>query len=159
MAIVYLALGSNIGDSQDYLCKTQALLLPLLSAAVSAPLYVSKAVGFKDQADFLNTVVRGQTTLSPEELLAAVKLIEQKIGRIERFRWGPREIDIDIIFYDSLIMHKDNLVLPHPRLAEREFVLRPLCDLCKDFIDPQSKQMVQTLLAKLPSNMHSIITT
>lgn len=152
-------MGSNVGDSKQYVLAAQEMLLNVLECPVSAPLYRSKAVGVTDQADFLNTVVRGLTNLSPEELLRFVKDVEVKVGRIERFRWGPREIDIDIILFGDTVMDQNNLTIPHPRFAERDFVLKPLCDLDAALIDPVSKLTVEALLQKLPPNNLSVLQT
>ena len=157
MAVVYLALGSNVGDTKGHLKKAEELLCETLDCTVSAPLYASKAVGYTDQADFLNTVVCGQTTLSPEELLQLITDIEVKVGRTKTFRWGPREIDIDIIFYDDVIMNQPGLTIPHPHFFERDFVLRPMCDLNPDFVDPRSKKSIKTLLDNLPKSQRSIL--
>src|ERR1019366_6456645 len=99
MTVVYLALGSNVGDSAANIAEAIKLLGNSIESIKQAPLYASKAAGYTDQPDFVNTAVSGETSLNPEQLLSFVKDIEQQIGLINRFRWGPREIDIDIIFY------------------------------------------------------------
>ncbi len=157
MAVVYLALGSNVGNTLGHVTAAQEELQKVLDCAVSAPLYTTKAVGHTNQADFLNTVVCGQTELAPKELLKFVKKVELELGRIKRFRWGPREIDIDIIFYDDIVAEKPDLTLPHPRFAERDFVLRPLCDLCQDLIDPRTKKPITALLDQIPAAERSIL--
>jgi 2-amino-4-hydroxy-6-hydroxymethyldihydropteridine diphosphokinase len=157
MTIVYLALGSNVGDSHAHITRAIELLGSKLTDTKPAPLYASKAVGYTDQADFINTAVGGQTNLSPQELLAFVKDIEQQIGRIQRFRWGPREIDIDIIFYDDLVLETEQLTIPHASFRERDFVLQPLNDLNPTLKDPVSGLSVNTLLANLKSDGTSII--
>lgn len=157
MAQIYLALGSNVGNCHQSIADAIKLLQPTVADIQQAPLYITKAVGYTDQADFLNTVVSGQTNLEPLLLLGFVKDIEEKIGRQKRFRWGPREIDIDIIFYDSLVMDDSRLTIPHPRFAERDFVLKPLTDLAPDAVDPRTKLAVQVLYQNLPNNQRSII--
>ncbi len=159
METVYLALGSNVGDSRAFIAQAIESLSESLSNIQSAPLYRSKAVGYTDQPDFLNTVVRGQTDLTPLELLKFVKTVEQKTGRVRRFRWGPREIDIDIIFYGDKVIEEEGLTIPHARFRERDFVLRPLCDLNPDAIDPVGKLSARELLNKLPAEQHSIMAT
>jgi 2-amino-4-hydroxy-6-hydroxymethyldihydropteridine diphosphokinase len=146
MTTVYLALGSNIGDSPANLRKAFELLQAFLSDINQAPVYKSRAVGYTDQPDFLNTAINGQTDLEPLELLSAIKTIEQQIGRTQTFRWGPREIDIDIIFYGDRLMRTDELTLPHPAFRERDFVLQPLVDLNPELTDPLSGKRVQELL-------------
>src|SRR5512146_104970 len=149
MTTVYLALGSNIGDSREYIQKAVGLLGEVLSDLKRAPFYRSKAVGYTDQPDFLNTAVSGRTDLEPEALLARVKSIEQEVGRTASFYWGPRQIDIDIVFYGDKVIKTDKLTLPHPRFAERDFVLKPLNDLNFSLADPVSGQSVKRLLAGL----------
>jgi 2-amino-4-hydroxy-6-hydroxymethyldihydropteridine diphosphokinase len=121
-----------------------------------APLYHSRAVGYTDQPDFVNTALSGKTSLSPEELLAFTQEIEQRVGRVQRFHWGPREIDIDIIFYDNLVQQTDQLTLPHPEFRQRDFVLRPLCDLNPDLKDPVTGHTVAGLLEDIPPDQRSI---
>jgi 2-amino-4-hydroxy-6-hydroxymethyldihydropteridine diphosphokinase len=156
MAEIYLALGSNVGDGDKYFDEAINLLSEKLSNIQQAPRYKSKAVGFTDQADFTNSVIRGDTNLEPQELLKFTQSIEEKVGRIRRFRWGPREIDIDIIFYDNLILDEENLTVPHPRFAQREFVLKPLLDIAPNFIDPASKLTIMNLYDNLPEKDKSL---
>ena len=160
MSTVYLALGSNVGDSHATIAQAIALLARgAVTDIRCAPLYTSKAVGYTDQPDFLNTALIGQTELPPLELLRALKQIEQRVGRIKRFRWGPREIDIDIIFYDDELLNTAELVIPHPRFAERSFVLQPLVDLDADLVDPLSGQTVAQLLKGLPPESLAALTS
>jgi 2-amino-4-hydroxy-6-hydroxymethyldihydropteridine diphosphokinase len=156
MAIVYLALGSNVGVGEEQFDLAIKFLGDKLTNIKESARYISKAVGFVDQPDFLNSVIRARTTLSPVDLLQFTQAAEKSVGRIRRFRWGPREIDIDIIFYDERVVNEPNLTVPHPRFAGREFVLKPLCDLNPDFIDPVSKKTVRELYDQLPSGDRSI---
>ncbi|HSW37330.1 MAG TPA: 2-amino-4-hydroxy-6-hydroxymethyldihydropteridine diphosphokinase [Candidatus Saccharimonadales bacterium] len=157
MAIVYLALGANVGNPKANIEQAIELLQSSVDKIQCAPLYASKAVGYTDQPDFINTAVSGETVLDPAELLKFVKEVEEQVGRVERFRWGPREIDIDIIFYNDSVVQQDNLVIPHPRFAERDFVLQPICDLDPTFIDPLSKRSVKQLLEALSSDQRSLL--
>ena len=157
MTTVYLALGSNVGDSQKNLDNSILALQKHLSNIEQAPRYHSKAVGFTDQPDFLNTAVRAGTMLTPGELLAFIKQVEKDSGRVESFHWGPRELDIDIIFYGDQVVNKPNLQIPHTEFANRDFVLQPLCDLDPDLVDPVSKRTVRDLLEQLPPATRSII--
>jgi len=157
VTIICLALGSNVGDSRHHIEDAIELLGACVTNIVTAPMYVSKAVGYTDQADFFNTVITGKTHLTPHELLGFVKKIERQVGRVTRFRWGPREIDIDIIFYGDLSMQEPDLTIPHPRFRERDFVLEPLCKLSPAYIDPVSKQSVRALLERLPEDIRSIL--
>ena len=156
MTIVYLALGTNVGDSTTNLDAAVTLLQEKITNLTEAPRYISKAVGYTDQPDFVNSAVRGETDLQPLELLSFVKNIEQQVGRIARFRWGPREIDIDIIFYGDHIIHEPTLDIPHPRFMERDFVLLPLCSLSPDLVDPLSNLTVSELYEKIPVDERSI---
>lgn len=157
MTTVYLALGSNVGDSRAQIEEAIKLLSRSVSDIARAPIYRSKAVGYTDQPDFLNTALRGRTDLEPQELLAFVKSIEQEIGRVRRFRFGPREIDIDLIFYGDLVSTTDDLTIPHLAFRERDFVLRPLADLDPNLKDPVSGRTVGELLAALDSQDRSIL--
>ncbi|HVS58388.1 MAG TPA: 2-amino-4-hydroxy-6-hydroxymethyldihydropteridine diphosphokinase [Candidatus Saccharimonadales bacterium] len=156
MITVYLALGSNVGDSARYIAKAVELLAAQVHDIEQAPLYVSHAVGYTDQPDFVNTALRGQTNLSPQELLTFVKDIEQHVGRIFRFRWGPREIDIDIILYGDKVVAKENLTIPHARFRERDFVLKPLCDLDPNVKDPITRKTAAELLQAIPAAEQSL---
>jgi 2-amino-4-hydroxy-6-hydroxymethyldihydropteridine diphosphokinase len=157
MAKVYLALGSNIGDSIGCIKSAIKLLGAELQNMQVAHMYISKAVGYTDQPDFYNTAITGETTRTPHELLKFAKDIEQKMGRVHRFRWGPREIDIDLIFYDDQILDTPELTIPHPRFAERDFVLRPLVDIESGKIDPISNTTIDALLAALPGDGQAIL--
>jgi 2-amino-4-hydroxy-6-hydroxymethyldihydropteridine diphosphokinase len=157
MATIYLALGSNVGDSAAYIQKAIQLLGSTLSNMQQAPVYAAKPMGYTEQADFLNTAISGQTDVSPEELLATIKDIEQEVGRVERFHWGPREIDIDLIFYGDLIRNTDQLSIPHPHFQERDFVLQPLADLNASLVDPLSGKTMRQLIDELPEDHISLI--
>jgi 2-amino-4-hydroxy-6-hydroxymethyldihydropteridine diphosphokinase len=151
MTEVYLALGSNVGDSREYIAQAVGSLSEVVKNLKQAPLYKSKPVGYTEQADFINTAVNGHTTLHPEVLLARLKAIEQELGRTESFRWGPREIDIDIIFYGDTILETPKLTIPHESFRDRAFVLKPLVDLNPGFVDPFSQLSVSLLLKALPA--------
>jgi 2-amino-4-hydroxy-6-hydroxymethyldihydropteridine diphosphokinase len=150
MADVYLALGANVGDPAANIEKAVKLIGDVMHDVKQAPIYRTKPVGYTDQPDFLNTAVMGQTDLSPEDLLKAIKDVERRIGRQQRFRWGPREIDIDIIFYGDRVIDTPKLTIPHSRFRERDFVLRPIADLNPQKIDPVSHLTVEQLLNSLP---------
>lgn len=157
MAKVYLALGANIGDARGNIEAASALLSEALQNFRQAPVYASKAVGYTDQPDFLNTAVAGDTDLEPLQLLKFVKDVEKKIGRVRRFRWGPREIDIDIIFYGDDVFEAAELTIPHPRFRERDFVLRPICDIDPEVTDPVTGKTVRKLLEELPADSDNIL--
>jgi 2-amino-4-hydroxy-6-hydroxymethyldihydropteridine diphosphokinase len=143
--IVYLALGANIGDRQSNI----ATALQRLGAAVKldtvSSLYETEPVGYLDQPRFLNMVCRGTTTLLPGELLAFVKQIESDLGREPSIRNGPRPIDIDILLYDDLRVAYEDLIIPHPRMTERAFVLVPLAEIAPDMLEPVSGKPIHDL--------------
>jgi 2-amino-4-hydroxy-6-hydroxymethyldihydropteridine diphosphokinase len=157
MTEVYLALGSNVGDSKVLIKQATELLSHQLSDIKQAPLYRSKAVGYTDQPDFVNTAVSGQTELEPKALLSFIKEVERQVGRTATFHWGPREIDIDIILYGDIILETEALTIPHPEFRQRDFVLRPLVDLNPDVLDPVSQQTVQDLYDGLDNSQKSVI--
>lgn len=157
MVEVYLALGSNVGNGDAQFDAAIRLLAEKLENIKQAKRYTSKAFGFTDQPDFLNTALESETNLQPLELLEFVKDVEVKVGRIKRFRWGPREIDIDIIFYGDEIIDEPNLQIPHIGFSERDFVLKPLCDLNPNLVDPKSQKTVQQIYDNLPKSAKNII--
>ncbi|WP_428898072.1 2-amino-4-hydroxy-6-hydroxymethyldihydropteridine diphosphokinase/dihydroneopterin aldolase [Parelusimicrobium proximum] len=131
-----LALGSNIGAREDYLNKALSEIRKLGAVTAVSGFINSAPAGYEEQADFLNGAAVLKTELMPEELLRELKDIERMLGRQKRFLNGPREIDIDIIFYDDLVLSSPPLTIPHPRAHERHFVLTPLSEIMPDYIHP-----------------------
>lgn len=154
MPKIYLAIGSNVGNSSAQFDTAIVLLAEKLNNIVESPRCVTKAYGYTDQPDFLNSALTADTNLSPQQLLKFVKDVERRVGRVQRFRWGPREIDIDIIFYDDLVIDEPNLKIPHLDFANRDFVLKPLCDLNPDLVDPKSQKTVSELSDDLKRTKH-----
>lgn len=154
---IFLALGSNIEDRKQHIEAAIVLLREKITGVTIAPLYETKPRYFEDQQNFLNTVLRGYSDLEPRELLHFTQAVQKEVGRVERFRNGPREIDIDILFYDDLIYRDEELEIPHPRLQERDFVLRPFADINPDFSHPVLKKNIRELLATLPKEQRSVI--
>lgn len=149
---VYLGMGTNCGDRLKNLITAIDALAPEVNITRRSPIYQTPPWGFTDQPDFLNLVVEGETALAPLPLLTVLKNLENKVGRTATFRWGPREIDIDILFYDDLIFSSDGLEIPHPRLHERAFVLVPLSDLTPNLIHPKLSKSVSELLAGIDTS-------
>ena len=145
--IVYLALGTNLGDRLANLKQAISSLTPQLDVKAKSQVYETPPWGFEDQPKFLNQVIKAKTYLDPEPLLKHLKRLEVALGRKESFVNGPRLIDIDILFYDDLVMNKPSLVIPHPRLHERGFVLLPLLDIAPDLVHPVYKKAVRELAA------------
>jgi para-aminobenzoate synthetase len=149
MHTIYLALGSNIGNKKKNIQQAVTLLKQHISDILVAKIYETKPMYYEEQDTFLNTVLQGKTNLTPQKLLAFIKQIETEIGRQKRFRNGPREIDIDILFYEDLIFVTKNLSIPHPRLQERNFVLKPFMDLDPNFVHPVLNETIRDLSNKL----------
>lgn len=146
--VVYLALGTNLGDRLANLKQAIAALTPQMEVKAKSQVYETPPWGYEDQPKFLNQVIRATTYLEPEPLLKHLKRLEVTLGRRGTFRNGPRLIDLDILFYDDLILDKPALAIPHPRLHERGFVLLPLLDIAPDLLHPVSKKSVRELLAE-----------
>ena len=147
MNIAYVSLGSNIGDRLYYLQQAVRLLGETESVEVvkMSSIYETDPVGYKDQAAFLNIVVELRTTLLPQELLKKCNEIEAELGRTREVHWGPRTVDLDILLYNEENVKTDNLIIPHPRMTERGFVLIPLVELNAALVDPQSQQSLLNL--------------
>lgn len=150
--MVALALGSNLGDRLAALREALEALAPFVTVEKKSAVYETPPAYVTDQPAFLNAVIVGSTDLAPLTLLRTVKQIEMELGRTPTFHYGPRRIDIDIIFYGSELIKTVELIVPHPRLTEREFVLRPLADVAGDWVHPEKGQSVKALLATLPDS-------
>ncbi len=142
---IYLSLGSNLGDRAQNLHNAISFLSPKVQSIRQSSIYETEPWGYADQPPFLNMVVKGETDLEPMDLLNALKEIEVSMGRQETFRFGPRLIDLDILFYDQLILDSPTLTIPHPRIIERAFVLIPLAEIDPDYYHPVLKKTVQEL--------------
>jgi 2-amino-4-hydroxy-6-hydroxymethyldihydropteridine diphosphokinase len=140
----FLALGSNLGDRLANLQRATDLLgaAPGIRVRGSSRVWETDPVGGPDQPDYLNAVVELDTDLSPHELLSAAAGVEHALGRVRDVRWGPRTIDVDILLMGALAVDDDNLVVPHPRMTERSFVILPLLELEPDPVLPDGRHIV-----------------
>ena len=149
MAGVAIGIGGNLGDRRANLRRGVALLAPQIRVIAVSPLYESAPWGVTDQPAFLNAALLAETDLSPHALLDALKAIEAQVGRRPGKRWGPRVIDLDILLYDDRRIEDARLTVPHLRIAERNFVLRPLADLDPARLPPGWTRSVAEALAAL----------
>ena len=156
----YIGAGSNIGDKLLN-CKNGISALTNTQKAVEkawSRFYKTEPVDYKNQDWFINVVVKVETTLAPFELLKALKSIERGAGRVDgSIRFGPRVLDLDIILYDDLVTNSSKLIVPHPRMHKRRFVLRPICDIDPTIVHPVLKKEMQALLDVLDKNEQRIV--
>jgi 2-amino-4-hydroxy-6-hydroxymethyldihydropteridine diphosphokinase len=145
---IFLGLGSNIGNRQACLsdCIGRLSTVDNLKIVESSSIYETEAVGYKNQDLFLNIVLEIEYSGSPSTLLTTVLHIETTMGRKDRFRWGPRIIDIDILYFNNRIIDTETLKIPHPEVTKRNFVLKPLAEIAPDYCCPLSGNTVQELL-------------
>ena len=145
--VAYLGLGSNLGDSRRQIEQAIAEIdrLPATEVLRVSRLYGSRAWGKTDQPDFTNAVVEVQTRLAPRELLMLVKEIEKQHGRERGERWGPRPLDVDILVYGIDSISEPELQVPHPRMWDRAFVLRPLADIQPETVGPDGRTVLERL--------------
>jgi 2-amino-4-hydroxy-6-hydroxymethyldihydropteridine diphosphokinase len=132
--IVYLAIGANLGDRRANLAAAVARLRERVTVDAVSSLYETEPAYMSDQPRFLNAVLRGRTALDPTTLLAFVKDIERALGRVAGPRFGPRVVDIDLLLYGDETIDTADLIIPHPRMAERPFVLVPLAEIAPDLV-------------------------
>ncbi|MDR1137799.1 MAG: 2-amino-4-hydroxy-6-hydroxymethyldihydropteridine diphosphokinase [Synergistaceae bacterium] len=149
MNLCALSLGSNIGNRLANIRKAAELLEDRVGTiSAKSEVYETAPWGLKSQPRFLNACVLLETELSPHGLLSETQAIEREIGRIARERWGPREIDIDILTYGDTLLNEEKLVIPHPLMSERAFVLVPMSDIARDFVHPSDGTSIGDFLAR-----------
>jgi len=151
LKLIYLSLGSNIGDREANLrAALERLPRPGLGLLRVSPIYETEPLDYTDQRWFLNLVAEAETSLLPMQLLAHTAKIERELGRVRTVAKGPRTIDIDILLYGNAVVRTVRLEVPHPRMAERRFVLAPLSDLAPDLRHPVSRSTVREMLEAAP---------
>ena len=149
---VFIAIGSNLGDREENIIDAINLLIANgVDVKNISSIIETKPYGNVKQPDFLNCVVDAYTALPPRMLLETLKAIEKQLGRTRTIHWGPRTIDLDIIFYDELVIDTPDLKIPHPDMQNRIFVLEPLNQLAPNFVHPVLNKTVRELLSELRS--------
>lgn len=148
---VILSIGSNMGDTKEHLDYAVNALSnnSYIKEVKSSSYIVTKPYGDVEQDDFLNGAVKLKTVMTPQELLDYLHSIEKERGRERLVHWGPRTLDLDIVFYGDECIYNDNLVIPHPDMANRRFVLEPICEIAPYYIHPVKKKTVAELLSIL----------
>jgi 2-amino-4-hydroxy-6-hydroxymethyldihydropteridine diphosphokinase len=150
MAIAYIGIGSNLGNRQENCLRAIELLQKKDIIVIKrSSLYETEPWGVKDQPRFINMAIEIDTSLEPKELLKILKNIEKELSREKSSKWGPRIIDLDILLFDDIILNEDNLKIPHPLMQERDFVLRPLCEIAPDIYHPLLKLSMYELMQKI----------
>ncbi len=154
MARLFIGLGSNLGDRLGYLREGVSRLrgMDCLAVREVSPVYETDPVGKKDQGRFLNAVAGCRSECEPRNLIALLKEVERTVGRKDRGRWEPRELDLDILYYGDLVLTRSEVRIPHPEILVRRFVLRPLADIAPLFPDPLRGKRVEQLLAVCPGS-------
>lgn len=146
MAIVHISIGSNIGDRQSN-CSDAIKRMQMKGVSIKkiSSMYETEPWGMKKQPKFINMAIEAETSLLPEELLKTLKDIEKEMGRQDTVKWGPRIIDLDILFYNDIAIEMEHLQIPHPLLHKRDFVLIPLCEIAPDKLHPVLKKTIKQL--------------
>ena len=162
---VFLGLGSNVGEREKFLNRAVGELKRIHDTKVvwASSVYETDPVGKTDQPKFLNAAVEIETPLAPDKLYTEVKAIEQRLGRTANERWGPREIDVDLLLYDGLVYQDERVTVPHPEMEKRKFVLVPLKEIAPDLVHPISGMTMEELVTackdpgKVMQSYHKII--
>jgi 2-amino-4-hydroxy-6-hydroxymethyldihydropteridine diphosphokinase len=145
--IAFIALGSNLGDRRENIARALEKIrdLPESSILRQSSIIETKPVGNTNQPDFLNSVIKIKTGLSPAQLLNHLLQIESEMGRVRKERWGPRIIDLDILFFNDEIIQTPDLTIPHPEILNREFILNLMNEIAPDFVHPVEKKTIEGL--------------
>ncbi|MGH7801372.1 MAG: 2-amino-4-hydroxy-6-hydroxymethyldihydropteridine diphosphokinase [Thermodesulfobacteriota bacterium] len=149
MPIAFIGIGSNLGNRIENCAKGVEEISTFSKIIVVSSFYETEPVDKEDQSEFINCMIKIETAYSPFELLTILNSCENKIGRKQVEKWGPRIIDLDIIFYDDLIIETNDLTIPHPRAHLRRFVLQPLFEIAPNFIHPVLRKSVSELLSEV----------
>lgn len=147
----YIGIGSNVGDKLHH-CEraiSEILKIDRHKLLAKSSLFKTQPIGYTSQDWFVNGVIKIETDLEAPQLLQTLKTIESQLGRAETFRWGPRTIDLDILFFDDIEIHTKELQIPHPLIQDRQFVLIPMAEIDRNLIHPVFKKTVQELLNNL----------
>ncbi len=157
---VFIGMGSNLGDRSAQLDRAAAEMANtpgIVNIVISSYIETAAVGGPEGQGSFLNAVARIETTLSPRDLLDRLHAIERSAGRVRGERWGARTIDLDLLLYDDAILCEDNLIVPHPRMCVRRFVLGPLAEIAGETIEPTTRRSIAELLANLAARPLTIV--
>lgn len=149
---VYIGIGSNLGNKIENCLNALKAISEFTAIKMVSSFYETDPVGREDQPKFINAVARVKTTLSHHKLLDSLKTVERQMGRKNGRRWVPRIIDLDVLFYENLVMESEKLTIPHKELHKRKFVLKPLCEIEPDLEHPVLRQTVSKMLTNLKDN-------
>ena len=149
--IAYIGIGSNLGDKVKQCKKAISKILKVdhHQLLAKSSFFKTQPVGYTSQDWFVNAVIKIETDLEPFDLLRTLKTIESQLGRTKTFRWGPRMIDLDILFFDDWEIKTEDLQIPHPNLSERQFVLVPLAEIDRNLLHPGLQKTIGELLEKI----------
>ena len=150
----FIAIGSNLGTPKENCIEAIDIISsnPHIKITSKSSFYQTAPVGNTEQDWFINAVIKVSTQLNSDILLSALLKIESKMGRIRKEKWGPRIIDLDLLFYDNLVIKQKDLTLPHPEIQKRNFVLQPLNEIGENFIHPSLRKSISTLLKESKDN-------
>ena len=148
---IFIAMGANVGEPYQNIIGAMRAIGSFATVTSFSSVYVTRPVGLQDQPNFHNMVVGVETPLGPHELLSALLTIEESMGRVREKKDGPRTIDLDLLFYDDLMLNEQGICLPHPRLHKRDFVLLPLAEIAPEFIHPKLNQSIESLARQVGS--------